>query len=200
MKNFKFIKEERRRIAALARDGAPDKKGVYHSKSKGTHVQMKHGLAYVRVILNTVEEFNPDMFIELGTFMGGFTLALHEKFPKLDIRSFDVDIRCDTGLFGNTVKFYRENLLNGESQKLVRILKLHKSRKKILYCDNGNKIYEMNTYGKYLAVGDLIGCHDWMFEVGPYDIEELILKFAPHDHYTYIEEGLWTRFWLKVKN
>ena len=51
-----------------------------------------------------------------------------------------------------------------------------KKGKILLYCDNGKKIDEFNTYAKYLKPGDVIMTHDRPSEIRFKDIEETVIK------------------------
>ena len=181
------------------------KKHKYRSKKFSDEViYTKHGPEYVPAIINTVRKHSPKVFIELGTFMGGLTLALHEEFPKMKIFTFDVfidiDVRKKELLFNDNVRFVEDDLLNTMSTYLVSLLKSIR-RKKMLYCDNGNKEYEINTYSEYLLPGDALGCHDWLFEVLPKNVENTLRWFRPFDRETYLnnKETLCSRFWVKKR-
>jgi hypothetical protein len=53
---------------------------------------------------------------------------------------------------------------------------LKRPEKKLLYCDNGNKIKEINMYAQYLNPNDLLGVHDWGTEVFIEGIQETVTK------------------------
>jgi hypothetical protein len=152
-----------------------------------------------------VRKHNPEVFIELGTFMGGITLAIHEEFPDLEIHSFDIvpeNLGHNISFFnGDKVKFYTEDIIKNENQVLVSLLKKLKEVKKILYCDNGNKEDEIKIYSKFLSKGDLAGCHDWVFEVNPKNIKDSLINFEPYDLETYLNDdyAVYSRFWIKVR-
>ena len=113
-------------------------------------------------------EHQPEVFIELGTLWGGVPLALNERFPDLEIYSFDKSQkrskrqpkRHGRTLCSKKVRFIASDLLNGDCQELIKLLGGNK--KKILYCDNGNKLRELHKFAGYLKPGDLIGVHDWL--------------------------------------
>lgn len=168
---------------------------------KGKTVYCKHGAKYFPLFVKIIEDFKPDLFIELGTHMGGVTLVVHEAFPDLEIHTFDFLKLLNLDLFDlNKVSFYKENLLKGSNKILTKLLKDNKSKKKILYCDNGDKENEMDWYGDYLLSGDLIGCHDWEVEVRP----EVVIPMMNEKGFTISEysklfekEKLLSRFWVK---
>ncbi len=186
-----------------AATGYSSKKGNYHSERYPEIVIfMKHGPEYITLIRKTVNMHNPEMFIELGTLHGGLTMGIMEGCSDVEIHSFDYKRSLSPGLslifFDNGVTCHRANLmLEKPSEDLVNLLTENKHRRKILYCDNGDKIKEVNTYAKYISPGDLIGCHDWLFEIGPNEIEETLRDFEPYDHEPYERMLAWTRFWIK---
>lgn len=177
------------------------KKGNYQSKKDlKKFIYMKHGPEYVPAILHTISIYSPNLFIELGTFAGGMTLAIHEEFPDLEIHTFDISDNVGTNrfLFSGKVHFRNENILGAENSQLVLLL-TQTSGKIMLYCDNGNKEFEINTYANFLKLGDIIGCHDWLFEVNPKNVEFALRDFEPFDRETYLNENwaIHTRFWVK---
>jgi hypothetical protein len=136
------------------------------------------GLVLIEFTLLT---FKPQLIVELGTGHFGLTAIFHETDLDIEIHSFDsvnyvdrADLAGKRGLtneelaiFKNKVfedgrvKFYVEDILK-ENQKVVDLLK--RPEKKLLYCDNGNKVKELSMYTKYLSKWDILGVHDWGFE------------------------------------
>jgi hypothetical protein len=118
-------------------------------------------------MFQVIQEHNPDFFIELGTCWGGLALMLNERFPDLEIHTFDKHQRRPANrewgsrnLCDNKVHFYIANLLSGDTYSLTGLLSANK--RKILYCDNGDKAIEIKKFAPYLREGDLIGVHDWL--------------------------------------
>jgi len=174
----------------------------------------KHAKDLVPRILDTIRNHDPNIFVELGTFQGGMTLAVHEEFPKLKIHTFDRrkygDDKIRNKIFGDNVHFYYGDILKlseeakktpyfenklDRSKTVINILN-NESGKIFLYCDNGRKVREINLFSKYLKVGDIIGCHDWLAEVFPELIVEAIKDFELLENWS---ENYHSRFWIKVK-
>jgi len=181
------------------------KKFFYQSKfhpEKTVYVQ--HGKEYISLIFKTIRMHDSKVFIELGTFMGGLTLVIHEEFEKL-LRIFSFDYKEQISwedrylLFDSrTVFFYKENILFHEDKTvLTHLLKNLSGTRKILYCDNGNKEDEINFYAKYLDRGDLVGCHDYLVEVIPPKIENTLKAFVPYNWDEWENSRLLSRFWIK---
>lgn len=178
------------------------KKHDYMSKrERGRSIFTKHGKEYFPLIFETIRMHDPSVFIELGTHRGGLTLAINEEFPVLPIITFD-NKNLSTSyrdLFNGNVIFLIEDLLSGKNKKLIEIIKSFAKGKIFMYCDNGNKVYEINTYSKYLTVGDVIGCHDWFVEVSPEKIEEALMDFEWFNIEPWDSSGMLSRFWIKKK-
>lgn len=160
---------------------------VYRSITKPRLlVPIMHSQIEIDQLMKTISEHKPTMFIELGNWCGGMTLAIHQKFPKLEIYSFDLHTIAGNlyELFGNNVSFVVQDILK-ESSLIKRLLK--SKDKKLLYCDNGNKIAEINLYAKYLCTGDVLGTDDYSERM-----QDIISNnFIPHKH----EDGATNRFW-----
>ena len=178
------------------------KKFNYQSKKfPDIFLLTKHGEDYLPKIFCIIKKCNPDIFIELGTFQGGLTLAIHEEFPDLKIFSFDKGAFCNVDIwdkiFDKKVEILLEDLLSEPNETLLKILSENLDKKVLLYCDNGNKAIEINTYSKYLKVGDMIGCHDWLVEVNPEDVREALEDlelFCPEE---WKRSFFLSRFWIK---
>lgn len=180
------------------------KKFDYQSKNfPDISLFTKHGEEYLPRIFRTIEKHNPDILIEFGTFQGGLTLAIHEKFPELRIFSFDKGAHFNVDvwkkIFGKNVDIILEDLLFKLNKKFLEIVNQNLDKKIFLYCDNGNKTVEINTYSKYLKVGDVIGCHDWLVEVNPEDVKEALENFEPFCLEKWRDSFLLSRFWIKIK-
>ncbi len=200
MKEFKSMDEA---IGFWEKRGGSTVKSKHEYQSrrnKKKTIYTKHGPEYIPAIIGTIRKYEPKVFIELGTFMGGLTLAIHEEFPDMTIWTFDhIDnLGENRSLFYNNVNFVIGDVLAGENSYLVYLLEFTKE-KKILYCDNGNKEYEINTYAKYLLPGNVLGCHDWLAEIDPLKVEKTLMEFTPFDRTTYLnnKSTIFSRFWMK---
>jgi hypothetical protein len=159
---------------------------IYSRYRPGARTIARHEVGGLVLIEFALLTFKPQLIVELGTGHFGMTAIFHETDLDIEIHSFDfanyVD-RADLAgrgltneelaIFKNKVfengktKFYVEDILK-ENQKVVDLLK--RPEKKLLYCDNGGKVIELELYTKYLNKGDILGVHDWGFEgVNPDD-------------------------------
>jgi cephalosporin hydroxylase len=186
-------------------DPKSDRRCVYVSKvDPKVTAYTKHGPQYFPVLLDIFKKYNPEMLIELGTCYGGATLVFHEEMPDVEIHTFDnkadVAVNVLAAFDLHKVYFYVEDILDNNLM-LADFLRDNAGRRKILYCDNGNKEKELKTYAKYLAKGDVIGCHDWISEVNPEVIHPFMdfMKFAQlKENVKLREEGVRSRFWIKL--
>lgn len=170
------------------------------------------------IIREVVLDFKPELMIELGTCVGGITLLLHECFPNTPLHTFDnksmirslkkaksnISIETIETLqresFNDNVTFYVTNIFI-EGKPIIEEL-LANDKRKFLYCDNGNKDEEINLFAKCLSVGDLLGVHDWGYEIGWEweGVKETLSDFEEHPiNKTSEEKSLTVRFFRKIK-
>ena len=159
----------------------------------------RHEADAMEVIWDIISEFNPDLVIELGTFNGGFTEFLQAvTHNRAKIYSYDNISYPLKDVFNDNVTFVIADIL---SEPLEAIVELCKSKpRKLLYCDNGNKIRELKLYATYLNEDDLLGVHDWGKEIRYSDVEKVLINFTPHNHEIFEEKQLSTRFFTKGAN
>lgn len=169
------------------------------------------------IIVDILRERRPLLVIELGTDRGGFsalladtieawcgivmTFDIERKFPDSLLPKFPnlhfvlCDLLCDVSVSSHypLLKF----LVGGLCGTLEPVL---------LYCDNGNKVREIETYAPLLGAGSLLGVHDYGSEVPAEWCEAFVtsLGFEPEEHERM--EALrneWyepmTRFWRRVR-
>jgi hypothetical protein len=158
-------------------------RNFYYSRYRqGAKTVISHEVESFPVIEHLLLAVQPKLIIELGTFYCGLTALLHEtdrtteihtfdfrnmmKHPELAKKSITKDELAEfkRKVFGDRVHFHIGDIISRPNQTLIDLL--NRPEKKLLYCDNGNKIKEVNTYASYLREDDLIGVHDWGFEIG----------------------------------
>ena len=155
-----------------------------------------HEAEAIEPIMDIIREFDPDMVIELGTKNGGFTEFIHESTRgDVPIYSYDV-LKMPMGFkFRQNVSFFVADILSSPLDDIICLCS--NSKKKFLYCDNGNKIKEFKMYAKHLNSGDLLGVHDWGTEITYESVKEVLVNFKQHKHYIFEESGCKTRFFIK---
>jgi hypothetical protein len=191
----------------------------YYSKyRKDVKALISHEEGSFDLIQSVVKEGEFKFMVELGSFYYGLTLLLHEANRKIPLFTFDsMDARMSLTRskgrvtkadleyllmwgFGKRVTFIRGDIIDKKSIILMSLLPI--PGKKLLYCDNGNKDREICYYGKLLNIGDVMGVHDWGYEVHPQDgsVKNVLDLFngLPINH-EFEKDGLTSRFFVKVK-
>lgn len=133
------------------------------------------------------EEFlnisDPKAIIELGTFLGGFSLYLYHQAYSREALFYTVDIAehadLDTensplwinGLFA---AFLMEDVFSPVFENVLRtILADERNHPLVLFCDGGNKPKEMQIFAPMLYPGDYIVTHDWGNEISWPDLDSI---------------------------
>lgn len=117
--------------------------------------------------------------IELGTWKGGFSafLLMQCKLRGMDFHTLDIKDIIDNKeiirYLGVREHFHNIDIFSDEGIGLVRDL-IKKDGRTILFCDNGNKPKEFNTFAKFLKVNDIICVHDWGDEIHSGHIEQAV--------------------------
>ena len=145
------------------------------------------------VVQGLIRDMKPAVMIELGTFMGGLTLAIHEAAPETPLYTFDRTVAIageyvtthPSGShhyrrewYGPTVVFCHADILDREIPGRLREA-LNLPGRKLLLCDDGSKVREVRRYAPLLRPGDIIGTHDWPHEIKAADVEDALREFRP---------------------
>ena len=186
-------------------DPKSNRRCVYENEDGDLQIYMKHGPQYFPAITDIMGEREPEIIIELGTHLGGMTSILSDYFPGVEIHTFELSLKTISAetiriLGKRNVTFHKGSLFPEEHTGLVDLLIASGDRRKVLYCDNGNKELEMELYSKYLSFGDLLGCHDWGSEVKVENISGFLEEFNFYPSLKNAElemKGLFSRFWIK---
>ena len=153
-----------------------------------------HEAESIPEIKRIVSEYEPGLVIELGTKNGGLTEYLQDATDS-PIWSYDIIALPLGKKFRDNVIFCITDILSKPHNSLIELCKLNV--KKILYCDNGNKIKEFKMYAQYLNKGDILGVHDWGTEINYDAVKEVLTDFEPYESDFFIENKLKTRFWKR---
>ena len=180
----------------------------YYSKyNQNAIVGISHEQIAIAPIQEMIYQFHPELIIELGTYEGGMSLVLHEACLTAEFHSYDVDFvtqyqvsrnqeppvrKAKDEWFNEKCFFYLEDVLV-PNEKLITLCK--DVRKKILYCDNGNKPLETQIYAPLLNSGDMLGVHDWGIEIKQSDVNCLIDTFK---ELSIIGTKYKSKFWTKI--
>jgi cephalosporin hydroxylase len=173
----------------------------YHSNLFNFDVYVMHpeGLKSLLKIRDMITEMQPELMIELGTAYGGFTALMYDACPTAKFYTYDkfrgenilnraggvvtkeMCIEWRIALQEKGVIFVIQDILEEPCGSLENLCS--DGRRKIMYCDNGNKPFEVAFYGPHLNPGDVMGVHDWKQEIWPHQAPaKSVLKhhFRPH--------------------
>lgn len=182
-------------------------------------VLVVHAGASIPTIQEIITKHDPDLMIEFGTSWAGFTKVMLDSKPMAEMHTFDFgkgrsadydkvkkykflwdntkNRKWKRGeIQRNTIIFHNFDILVEESEVIKFLCK--REEKKVLYCDNGDKVKEIRLYANYLNIGDLLGAHDFGKEYEMVDIEKYLNNFEPVEHKIFEENGWTTRFWRKI--
>jgi len=134
---------------------------VYEHDNDGTLTLVEGNI--IPAFKKLLKEHNPQMIVELGTYLGGTVKYFSEWLPYAQIYTIDAFWMVSK----EDAKLFRENnvtvIITGDmmSNNLLVPTLLSMPVKKFLFCDNGIKDLEIRNFAGYLRPGDLLGCHDW---------------------------------------
>lgn len=103
---------------------------------------------------------NPQLtrIIELGTWMGGFSLYLK---AQADARNWDF-VTFDSVLhMSRPIPNFNHMDIFANSEYVIKLMSLGPCA---LFCDNGNKPREVEVFGQYLSNDSILVVHDWNTE------------------------------------
>lgn len=136
-----------------------DPNGTFHLDGS---VLVGHTMFEVRAIMNAIDTYKPDHFIEIGLHQGGLSYILIQTFPEIHYVGVELDcnlLRPDAlTLFG----LPNSHLICGScfSEK-VELYIATLEGKRLIYCDGGDKAKEIKTFKPLVMVSDIIMCHDY---------------------------------------
>ena len=130
-----------------------------------------------------IKTYVPGRVIELGTGWGGASLFMNfltkaygGEFITYDKSPAFLEMGRGKVLFQRFGVDFREADIF-EPKTINEIRKLIEAPDRVfIYCDNGNKVDEFNTYARFLKPDDIIGVHDWMEEIVVEDISVDVMK------------------------
>lgn len=116
--------------------------------------------------------------VELGTWLGGFSLFLkwQTEFRNIDFVTYD-SVDFNTPAY-KVIPYIKKDIF-AHQDDIANIISRVPT---ILLCDNGNKPREVKTFAPYLSSDSLLVVHDWGTEIFEKDIpnylEELYGDFC----------------------
>lgn len=120
-----------------------------------------------------LNEEQPRHVIELGTGRGGLSLFLALQCLSRGATFTTIDTYNWTPLAGPLYALANIRYIQGDAYETGRAVlaqRIAEGGKILLFCDNGNKPLEFQTFAPLLRAGDVIATHDWATEILPDDI------------------------------
>lgn len=142
--------------------------------------------------------------IELGTFKGGFSAFLLLQAIQHGMAFYTFDIkRLFSGRLADYLEFdqyfHEGDLFDEEMQQVViELLEDDENHPCLLYCDDGNKPREFQTFVPHLRAGDLVAVHDWDVEFKMVHAEPVRELVEPIFSGPCAALDSKTRFWRRV--
>jgi len=129
--------------------------------------------------LNRFIQNEPDLvrIVDLGSGYGGLTLFFGMCMKNRGGKVLSMDLM---NLYFNPVglvTFRKIDIFTPEAIALVKKF-LKAGGKNLIFCDNGNKPKELDTYGKLLKGGDFIMAHDYKTEIMEEEVEIVAQKYG----------------------
>lgn len=110
------------------------------------------------------EKYCPQRVIEIGSYNGGFALALAFAGWTAGITVYSYDVmEAPKQEWRDLARFLQVHFLLGNCFGLEEEIRqlVQQPGVTFLLCDGGNKAREFNTFAKYLRPGDVIAAHDY---------------------------------------
>jgi hypothetical protein len=122
-------------------------------------IKTSHTWHEIGQILRTINDFDIQMFVEVGAHVGGLASIIA---PLIEYKDFIyVGLEIDESIVHPEVRSYIQIADVMDIQTIQNIKDATTKRKTFIYCDNGNKVNEMALYASILKRGDVIACHDY---------------------------------------
>ena len=122
-------------------------------------VKTSHTWHEIGQILRIINDLDIETFVELGAHVGGLASILLPVNQYRDFVYFGIEYKPEIIHPNIYERIYIADILNPETTETVKRVKMN--RKAFIYCDNGDKVTEMNLYKSILKQGDVIACHDY---------------------------------------
>lgn len=142
-------------------------------------VHASHTWDELGAIFRVIQDFKINTFIELGLFKGGLSsfmltrcqyvtnfyyVGVEKDRELLDIRLMNI-----FGSFGSRLVI--GNVFHPQVSKLIMDVVMSCPVPRLVYCDNGDKPREVNTYLPIVPKGTYVMAHDWGTEITQHDLD-----------------------------
>lgn len=122
-------------------------------------IKTSHTWHEIGQILRIINDLDIETFIELGCHVGGLASIVGCNMFYKSFKYVGVDSKAEH--FDNSVDqlfaLQQEDIFESPEE----LINKHRQGKTFVYCDDGDKVKEMNIFYKFLLPGDVIACHDY---------------------------------------
>jgi len=138
--------------------------------------------------------------LELGSYNGAFSNYLFLQCLSRRMQFNTIDVNGELLVVGEIMwamvklgaKYLQADIFDGKTVPgLIKTM----PHPMILFCDNGNKPREFQTFAPMLQSGDIIAVHDWTEEFGPEHAKPVEHLLTPLFHEECEKARAITRFW-----
>ena len=145
----------------------------------------------------TVLAIKPLPIVELGTGTGvtSMYLGTAAAINNVLMMSFDITDRRLPGVKAawlNNMSFFRQDIFEDHHRIIADLLSRYPV---LLFCDNGNKPKEFQTFVPHLLPGSIVIVHDWLHEIFHLDVEKTVetCNLTPIE----LPSESWMAAWIK---
>jgi hypothetical protein len=181
---------------------------------KGFVFEMQHRYEDRALIVDVIRQHRPRQAVELGTAKGGFAALLAQTLKEWGGHAYTVEKTPEPDVsaslareYDNLTVIHGDVLQRSPNDMFLPWIEVLTRESVFLYCDNGNKMKEIELYAPILGPRALLGTHDYWTEVDPKWVEPFLadLGYVQHRHAEF--EALadpvnypasLTRFWTRA--
>ncbi len=157
-----------------------------------------------------METHPPARIVEIGTYNGGFTIAIGVHAYQIGARVVTFDVaKAPDERFGVIAKFLGIEFRTADVWTVEAEIGQLIASPGVSYvlCDGGNKRRELATFSRYLKSGDVIAAHDYVvagsqnawWGWGEIRAEDGAAVAAAHDLEPWMQEHFDTAAWLTYR-
>lgn len=142
------------------------------SKQTFSGIEIQQTWSALYVFEKILNEYKPDVIIELGTYTGASARFFSFFAPVITYDNIDKK----GGKIFNNITYYIKDLFNKETIKEIKnLIEIHK--KVFIFLDNGTpRKTQWEIYSPLIKKGDLIFVHGWNQSIVWKDVKDMIKK------------------------